>query len=139
MIQLASVNDISKITPILKILRKNRTEKELIELLKISFEEGYKLAFIGNNEVVFSAIGFRIQTFLHSGKTLYIDDLITLEEHKKKGYAKLLLDYVKKIAIETNCETISLDSGISRKDAHRLYLNEGLFIDSFHFASKVSI
>lgn len=138
MIQLATINDIPKLIPVLRVLRPSRTEEELAKLLEILFDEGYKLAFIGDEKIAFSAIGFRIQTFLYSGKTLYIDDLVTLENHRKKGYGKLLLDYVKNIAKEMNCETFSLDSGILRKEAHRLYLNEGLLIDSLHFACKVA-
>jgi GNAT superfamily N-acetyltransferase len=137
MIQLATLNDIPKLIPVLKVLRPTRTEEELAKLLEILFDEGYKLAFIGDDEIAFSAIGFRIQTFLYSGKTLYIDDLVTLENHRKKGYGKLLLDFAKNFAKDTNCETFSLDSGIMRKDAHRLYLNEGFDIDCLHFACKV--
>ncbi len=137
MVQLATTNDISKLIPVLKVLRPTRTEEELENLLAILFNEGYKLAFIGDKNSAFSAIGFRIQTFLYSGKTLYIDDLVTLEDHRKKGYGKLLLDFAKNFAKDTNCETFSLDSGIMRKDAHRLYLNEGFDIDCLHFACKV--
>lgn len=135
--QIATPNDIPKLIPVLKVLRPARTEEELAKLLKILFDEGYKLAFIGDENMAFAAIGFRIQTFLYSGKTLYIDDLVTLETHRKKGYGKLLLDFAKKYAKERNCETFSLDSGMLRKDAHRLYLKEGLFIDSLHFACKI--
>lgn len=138
MIQLATLNDIPKLIPVLKVLRPARTEEELAKLLKILFDEGYKVAFIGDQNNAFAAIGFRIQTFLYSGKTLYIDDLVTLETHRKKGYGKLLLDFAKEYAKDMNCETFSLDSGILRKDAHRLYLNEGLSIDSLHFACKVA-
>ena len=137
MIQLATIKDIPKLTSILRTLRPARTEIEIAKLLEILFEEGYKLAFIGDDKIVFSAIGFRIQTYLYSGKTLYIDDLITLEDHRKKSYGKLLIDFVKKMAKDANCETLSLDSGILRNEAHRLYLNEGLSIDSLHFACKV--
>ena len=138
MIQLATLNDIPKLIPVLKVLRPTRTEEELAKLLEILFDEGYKLAFISNEEIAFSVIGFRIQTFLYSGKTLYIDDLVTLENHRKKGCGKLLLDFAKEYAKERNCETFSLDSGIMRKDAHRLYLNEGFDIDCLHFACKVA-
>ena len=97
MIQLATPNDIPKLIPILKVLRPTRTEEELAKLLKILFKEGYKMAFIGDGEIAFSAIGFRIQTFLYSGKTLYIDDLVTLENHRKKRLRKIIIRLCKKI------------------------------------------
>ena len=67
MIQLANLNDIPKLIPVLKVLRPARTEEELAKLLEILFDEGYKLAFIGDENMAFAAIGFRIQTFLYSG------------------------------------------------------------------------
>ncbi|MEP7265402.1 MAG: GNAT family N-acetyltransferase, partial [Bacteroidota bacterium] len=73
------------------------------------------------------------------GKAIYIDDLTTHPSHRKKGYAKLLLDYVDEQAKLHGCEQVHLDSGCvpQRYDAHRLYLNYGFNITSHHFAYSV--
>ena len=40
MIQLATIIDIPKLIPVLKVLRPTRTEEELAKLLEILFDEG---------------------------------------------------------------------------------------------------
>ncbi|QJD78404.1 GNAT family N-acetyltransferase [Spirosoma rhododendri] len=100
-------------------------------------EDRYMLAFVdlGDNTEAPAAVGYRIMHLLHSGKTLYIDDLSTLPEGRGKGYASALLDFIVEQARQAGCQTVSLDSGQNpaRYDAHRLYLNKGFNITSHHF------
>lgn len=137
LIRMASEKDIEKLVPAFRELRPNRAEDVLKQMLPILFKEGYQVAYIGDEEIAYSVIGFRILTFLFSGKTLYVDDLTTLSGHKKQGYAGKLFEWTKQYAKTNNCEHFSLDSGPLRRDAHRLYLNQGLFIESLHFGRKV--
>ena len=74
---------------------------------------------------------------MYSGKTLYIDDLSTLSEYQKQGYASTLFQWIKVFAKEQQCAHLSLDSGFQRRDAYRFYLNQGLFVESMHFGRKV--
>ena len=69
---------------------------------------------------------------------MYLDDLVTHPDHRGKGYAGQLLDWLKNYARENDYDHFSLDSGFIRKDAHRLYLNKGLEVESLHFGRKVS-
>ncbi|HEX5169461.1 MAG TPA: GNAT family N-acetyltransferase, partial [Cyclobacteriaceae bacterium] len=62
------------------------------------------------------------------------DDLSTLPDHRKKGYGKMLLEYIIQLARAENLDAIHLDSGHTRFDAHRLYLNLGFKIVAHHFA-----
>jgi len=109
---------------------------------RIQFQQindGFMLAFVddeSSTEPAPAVIGYRILNFLHSGKTLYIDDLSTLPTARGKGYAGVLLDFVIEQARQTGCQTVSLDSGQNpaRYDAHRLYLKKGFNITSHHFA-----
>jgi len=137
LIKMASENDIEKIIPAFRELRPHRSAEAFRELFPILFKEGYQVAYIGDDEIAYSVIGFRMLTFLFSGKTLYVDDLTTLSDHKKKGYAGKLFEWTKQYAKANSCEHFSLDSGLLRRDAHRLYLNQGLFIESLHFGRKV--
>jgi GNAT superfamily N-acetyltransferase len=100
---------------------------------------GYHLIYIEDDGSAVAACGYRFTEHLHWGKSIYIDDLITLPAHRKKGYAKQLLDFVRNEALKTGCEQIHLDSGTneSRYDAHRFYLNYGFNITSHHFALKL--
>lgn len=135
-IKQASINDVELLFSTISELRPHLTLETFKEQLAIQFQEGYQLIFIGDKKEAFATLGFRTLNLLYSGKTLYIDDLVTNSLHQKKGYAKLLFDWVKNYAKENNYEHLSLDSGFSRKDAHRFYLNQGLEIESFHFGKK---
>ena len=136
-IKLASSIDINKVIPIFTELRPHRREDELRALLSIAFQEGYHIAYIGNDKMAYSILGFRILTFIFSGKTLKIDDLATFSNQQKKGYARKLFQWAIQHAKNEHCEHINLDSGFQRRDAYKFYLNQGLFVESLHFGRKV--
>lgn len=139
-IHLATTADIPKIIPTMQQLRPHVSEDVMYDMItRMMNEEGYQLAFIGDDHLAYSVAGFRTITFLFSGKTLYIDDLVTHPDHIRKGYAGELLAWLKKYALENNYEHFSLDSGFHRKDAHRLYLNHGLELQSFHFGVNMNL
>lgn len=134
----AELADIPLLIPALKILRPHLGDTDFYTMIPALFEEGYRIIFIGDDHLAYSVAGYRTLNFLYSGKTLYIDDLVTLPEHLKKGYASHLLDWLKSYARMNGYDHLSLDSGFQRKTAHRLYLNEGLEMEGFHFGRKVS-
>jgi len=74
---------------------------------------------------------------LFSGRILYVDDLSTDEQHRSKGYGKLLLDWLKAEAKAHGCEQLHLDSGVQRERAHRFYCREGLTICCYHFQTPL--
>ena len=134
----ATESDIDKLLPALRELRPNRTEEEMREMIPGLFDEGFNIIYIGDDSVAFAVAGYRTLNFLFSGKTLYLDDLITHPEYRGQGYAGQLLDWLKNYAKDNRYDHVSLDSGFQRKDAHRLYLNKGLEVESLHFGRKVS-
>jgi len=114
-----------------------------VERVKEQFKEGYRLLYIksdsGDNEsVVVSILGYRVQNYLWSGKTLYIDDLGTLPSEKRKGHGGALIDYTIQSAKDQKCDAVTLDSSYPRKDAHRLYLNKRFQLTSHHFHYSIS-
>lgn len=137
-VQIATPKDFEKLLPAFRALRPHRSEAEILTMLPLLYEEGYQVAYIGDEQTAFAVLGFRILNFLYSGKTLYIDDLSTVENHRKNGYAAMLFDFIKQYAKEQNCDHLSLDSGFTRNDAHRFYLNQGLIVESLHFGKSVN-
>src|SRR5205823_13469106 len=99
--------------------------------------EGYQLAFLENDNAVVSVAGFRIQNMLSSGKTLYVDDLVTDAAARSCGHGEAMLQWLIALAREAGCDTFSLDSGTQRQDAHAFYLRNRLRITSFHFALRL--
>jgi len=101
--------------------------------------EGYRLvaSFEGDAERASAAAGFRTAHSLAWGFYLYVDDLSTLPEARRRGHARALMAWLFDEARRLGCESLHLDSGVGpdRADAHRLYLNQGLRITSHHFAT----
>lgn len=116
-------------------LRPHLIEKQLVQRVTLQQkEDGYHLMYIEEDKIGAVAIlGYRVQNYLWSGKTLYIDDFCTLVGVQKKGYGGKLMDWVIAKAKELKCDCVTLDSGYTRLDAHRFYLVKGFHLGSHHF------
>jgi len=101
-------------------------------------EEGYQLVFLELDGVVRSVAGFRIFNLLFSGRTLYIDDLVTHDSDRSRGFGAALFDWLVEYAKEQACQHLTLDSGVQRFAAHRFYLKRGMDITSHHFDLKLT-
>jgi GNAT superfamily N-acetyltransferase len=103
--------------------------------------EGYRLVGVFEDEPThaLAVAGFRVGHMLAWGRFLYVDDLSTLPEARRRGYGRRLLDWLGQEAERLGCDQLHLDSGVGsdRIDAHRLYLNAGLEITSHHFARRL--
>jgi GNAT superfamily N-acetyltransferase len=104
-------------------------------------DEGYRLVGVFEYETLHAvaAAGFRVGHMLAWGRFLYVDDLSTVPEARRRGYGMQLLEWLREEAERLGCDQLHLDSGVGadRTDAHRLYFNAGLAISSFHFARRV--
>lgn len=100
-------------------------------------KEGYKVVAILEGDEVVACMGFRIFTMLCWGKILYLDDLVTKEKSRNKGYGKALLDHATHLAQQNECDQIHLDTGYTRHTAHKVYLNQGFEFHCHHLALKL--
>ena len=73
----------------------------------------------------------------YCGYRLEIDDLVTDETQRSKGYGATLLTFVEAKARAMGCDTLTLNSGTHRTRAHRFYFREGLHIAGFHFSKDL--
>jgi GNAT superfamily N-acetyltransferase len=103
--------------------------------------EGYRLAasFVDGDTQAAAVAGFRVVHYIAWGNALYCDDLSTRVEHRGKGHAGKLVDWMIEEARRLGCGQFHLDSGPGedRKDAHRLYFNKGMRISAYHFSRWV--
>ena len=136
-IKLATEADIAKLIPTMQELRPHRSEEELRKMIAAQMKDGFQVVYVGDDTMAYAVGGFRTLDFLFSGKTLYVDDLVTHSAHRKKGYAGMLMKWMIAYAKDNGYDHFSLDSGHHRKDAHRLYLNHGLDITAHHFGKDV--
>jgi GNAT superfamily N-acetyltransferase len=102
---------------------------------------GYRLVgvFEPPSQEAAAVAGFRLLDNLHVGRFLYVDDLSTAPDARRRGHGRRLLDWLAEEARRLDCRQLQLDSGVGldRADAHRLYLNAGFVISSHHFAKPL--
>ena len=129
--------EIERCFAVMAELRPHLNVDGFLQLVRMMQEEGYRLAYISDADTVVAVAGYRIHTTLFIGKNLYVDDLVTADRARSKGYGKAMLDWLRNLAVDENCRFLHLDSGTQRHRAHRFYLREGLDIASFHFSQKL--
>ena len=125
--------DIIRCFSVLQQLVPKLVEEEFLATIRTQQSEGYRLAFLEHDGAVVSVAGFRLHHVLWSGKTLYVDDLVTDSNSRAQGHGEALLHWLIDHAREAGCETFSLDSGTQRQPAHAFYFRHGLRITDFHF------
>jgi GNAT superfamily N-acetyltransferase len=117
-------------------------ERAFVEAVdEVQRPEGYRLAgaFEEGREEAEAVAGFRTMRCLAWGHTLYVDDLSTLPDARRKGHGAALLAWCAEEAGRLGCDQLHLDSGVGldRAAAHRLYMNAGLVISAHHFARRI--
>jgi GNAT superfamily N-acetyltransferase len=125
--------EINRCFPVMNQLRPKLIAGEFVDRVREQQIEGYQLASLEYGGAIVSVAGFRVQKMLSSGKTLYVDDLVTDENARSEGHGEAMLLWLIALAREAGCDSFSLDSGTHRQEAHAFYLRHRLRITSFHF------
>jgi len=131
-------NEIEKCFDVMSQLRPHLKKKKFLSTVRHMETEGFKLAFIEDKGVVVATAGYRIYTNLFMGKHLYVDDLVTLENARSKGYGGQMVKWLRNEAIRENCNFYHLDSGTHRGEAHKFYFRQGFTIASYHFSEALN-
>lgn len=124
-------------------LRPHLHKEEFLTRIRRQQAEGFRLAYVLDEEDeggggVRAVAGFRVHGMLHSGRTMYVDDLVTEETSRDQGYGSVLFDWLVSLARAEGCDAFTLDSGFQRTEAHRFYLHKGMTIRSLHFHLDLS-
>jgi GNAT superfamily N-acetyltransferase len=125
--------EIIRCFPVMSQLRPKLIFEEFVDRIRGQQVEGYQLASLEYGGAIVVVAGFRVQKMLSSGKTLYVDDLVTDSGARSRGHGEAMLQWLIALAKEAGCESFSLDSGTHRMEAHAFYLRNRLRITSFHF------
>ncbi len=131
-------DEIQNCFDVMSELRTHLTRENFLATIRHMESEGYRLAYIEDDERVVAVAGYRIYTNLFLGKNLYVDDLVTSASVRSKGYGKQMLDWLRDKARDTGCRSFHLDSGTARGQAHKFYFDQGFTISSYHFNEQLT-
>jgi GNAT superfamily N-acetyltransferase len=130
--------DIRRCAGVMQQLRPAIGEDEFLTRAKRQqAEEKWRLVYLEDGGEVVAVSGFRILDCMATGKTLYVDDLVTREDQRSSGYGEKLLNWMEQLARDEGCAVLRLDSGTHRTGAHKFYFRMGMPIVSFHFMKKL--
>ena len=130
--------EIRRCYPVMRELRTHITdENDFVDRVLRQQKQGYLLAFLESEGDICAVAGYRFLESLFSGKNLYVDDLVTRASDRSRGFGGELLDWLIEKARERGCETLELDSGVQRFDAHRFYFSKRMSIPSYHFRIRI--
>jgi GNAT superfamily N-acetyltransferase len=131
--------EIGRCFPVMRELRTHFTDEEkFTEQVVRQQGDGYLLAFLEAEGEIRAVAGYRFLESLFAGRVLYVDDLVTRESDRSRGFGGELFDWLMEEARSRGCENLELDSGVQRFDAHRFYLLKRMNISSYHFRIKTT-
>ena len=118
-------------------LRSNLERSDFLTTVRSMEPDGFRLAYLEDDGRVVTVAGYRIYTTLFTGKNLYVDDLVTSEAARSRGFGRQMLDWLREKARSEGCMHFRLDSGVWRSRAHRFYFQQGLTIAAFSFSESL--
>lgn len=131
-------NEIADCYSVMSELRPHIPEGEFVSKVRRQKKSGYLLAAGEDGGNIVAVAGFRIGENLAWGRFLYVDDLVTSEKYRSKGYGAKFLSWLRNYAENEGCQQLHLDSGTQREHAHRFYEREGVSKSGFHFVEQLS-
>jgi len=134
-----SDSEIARCFAVMRQLRPHLIEADFVARVRRMQAEGFHLAYLAESGGAVRAVaGYRFYEKFHSGKNLYVDDLVTDPTERSRGHGQALLAWLADEARRHGCVQLELDSGVQRADAHRFYFRERMHISSYHFVRALT-
>ena len=129
--------DIEQCFEVMSELRTHLDREQFVDLVRDMMGEGYRLAYIKEGVDVVAVAGYRVYTNLFMGKHLYVDDLVTADAARSRGFGEQMIKWLRNEACKEGCNYFHLDSGTHRGRAHKFYFQQGFTIASYHFSEEL--
>jgi len=138
MIRIATKDDLNTVYRLIKQLSTHKfTKKQFEECYLHNILKGHVLV-CERNHIVCGCIVFNIHYYLHfSHKSAEVVNLVVDENVRGNGIGKNLLASFEKIATNSGCKCLEVDSSKHRESAHRFYLQEGYECNHLKFTKKL--
>lgn len=98
----------------------------------------YQIFGAFDGERLIGVAGAWIATKLWCGRYLEIDNLVVDERARSSGVGTLMIRHFEKVAEETSCNILVMDSYSGNHASHRLYHRLGFEIWGFHFVKPIN-
>ncbi len=106
---------------VMRELRTHLDEPRYLALLAVMRPAGYRLFALRDGGRIVALAGVEVGTDLHTGRHLWVHDLVTASDVRSRDHGARLLAFLEDVARREGCGTVALNSGVQRLDAHRFY------------------
>src|SRR5882757_2121424 len=96
--------EIDRCYPVMRQLRTALSAEEFASRVELQQGEGYRLAFLEHEGAVVALAGFRVMHVLWSGKTMYVDDLVTDSGVRSQGFGEAMIAWLVAQARREGCK-----------------------------------
>lgn len=139
--QIAFIEDpagIARSFEMMSLLRPRLSREEYLAAVpRLMAGTGYRLVGLEDGGLRALA-GIRIGEWLHAGRYLEIEELVTAEADRSRGYGRALFAWIASHARAQGCRQLRLVSGVHRADAHRFYAREGMAWEAKYFSMDLA-
>lgn len=122
--------------PVLRQLRP-KIEWDYAAKMQRIFQSGGRMCVAIDQDAVRGVAIFRVFENTFSDRRFYVDDLCIDEAHRSKGIGHAMIEYLEHEASTHGCNSIELESGTHRLQAHKFYFREGFLLTSFSFRKEL--
>jgi GNAT superfamily N-acetyltransferase len=140
----AQADDFDVVVALLEELGRARVTDETREDVRAVYERhleaGHAHHLVAEDDgqvIAFCSLHFR-ERLNHPTPDAWIPDLIVTESARRRGAARALLREAEGVARERGCWQLTLESGYTRRLAHRLYAAEGMTDAGKYFLKELS-
>lgn len=123
---------LAKAEPVHRELR-SQIPADYIVKMRAVFAGGGRMAVAVQGDQVVGVAVYRAYEDTFNGRKFYCDDLVTTERERSTGIGHALMQFMEREAEAHRCTAFALDSGVQRKEAHKFYFREGMYVVSFNF------
>lgn len=125
--------------PVMKELRPHlESEEAFVAQILRQQEQDYHILAVWDGDEVVALAGYRYQENTVYGRFLYVDDLVTAQQHRSRRWGALLLSKLTVFAEQAQCKRLVLDTGLSNGLAQRFYFREGLLPGALRFGKDLT-
>jgi GNAT superfamily N-acetyltransferase len=110
-----------------------KSQEEFIARWRRQSADGYRIVALWGQGGPVALAGYRVTENLVHGKFLYVDDLVSDQAERSRGYGAKLLDKLKEEGRALGCKKLVLDTGLDNALAHRFYYRQGLLAQALRF------
>jgi GNAT superfamily N-acetyltransferase len=107
------------------------------DYMRRMFDEGAEMAILEDSGIVRAAAVYRCHHTTFHGYRFYVDDLITDEAQRGRGYGTQMIRWCEERAVQRGCDVLDLDSGTQRSRAHKFYFRHNLTVFTFGFTKPL--